>query len=69
MIVSFLEGKAKQNLSPQNCKSIGFEVARIHQITKKFKIKRRNNLSVKSWRGLFVSVKNKCSKIHKDLPN
>jgi len=68
MIVSFLEGKAKQNLSPQNCKSIGFEVARMHQITKKFKIKRRNNLSVKSWRGLFVSVKDKCSKIHKDLP-
>ena len=68
MIVSFLEGKAKQNLSPQNCKSIGFEVARMHQITKKFKIKRRNNLSIKSWRGLFVSVKDKCSKIHKDLP-
>ena len=68
MIVSFLEGKAKQNLSPQNCKSIGLEVARMHQITKKFKIKRRNDLSVNSWRGLFVSVKDKCSKIHKDLP-
>jgi len=68
MIVSFLEGKAKQNLSPQNCKSIGLEVARMHQITKKFKIQRKNDLSIKSWRGLFVSVKDKCSKIHKDLP-
>ena len=28
MIVSFLEGKAKQNLSPLNCKSIGIEVAK-----------------------------------------
>ncbi len=68
MIVSFLEGRAKQNLSPLNCKSIGIEVAKMHQITKDFKLKRQNDLSVKSWRGLFGSVKDKCSEIHKDLP-
>ncbi len=68
MIVSFLEGKAKQNLSPINCKSVGIEVARMHKITKDFKFKRENDLSIKSWRGLFDSVKDKCSKIHKDLP-
>ena len=33
-MVSFLEGKAKKNLSPFNCKSIGIEVAKMHQITK-----------------------------------
>ena len=68
MIVSFLEGKAKQNLSPQNCKSVGLEVAKMHEITKNFKLKRQNDLSVKSWRTLFDSVKDKCSNIHKDLP-
>jgi len=68
MIVSFLEGKAKQNLSPQNCKSVGVEVAKMHKITSNFKLKRDNDLSVKSWRTLFNSVKDKCSKIHKDLP-
>ena len=68
MIVSFLEGKAKQNLSPQNCKSVGVEVAKMHEITKNFKLKRQNDLSVKSWRALFDSVKDKCSNIHKDLP-
>ena len=68
MIVSFLEGKAKQNLSPLNCKSIGIEVAKMHKITKDFKFSRENDLSVKSWRSLFDSVKGKCSKIHKDLP-
>ena len=68
MIVSFLEGKAKKNLSPSNCKSIGIEVAKMHELTKKFKFKRENDLSVKSWRSLFDSVKGKCSKIHKDLP-
>ena len=68
MIVSFLEGKAKQNLSPLNCKSIGIEIAKMHNITKDFKFSRENDLSVKSWRNLFDSVKGKCSKIHKDLP-
>ena len=68
MIVSFLEGKAKQNLSPFNCRSIGKEVAKMHDITKNFKLKRKNDLSVKSWRKLFNSIKDKCSSIHKDLP-
>ena len=68
MIVSFLEGKAKKNLSPLNCKSIGIEVAKMHEITKNFKFKRENDLSINSWRGLFSTVKDKCSEIHKDLP-
>ena len=68
MIVSFLEGKAKKNLSPLNCKSVGIEVAKMHKITSNFKFKRDNDLSIKSWRTLFNSVKDKCSEIHKDLP-
>ena len=68
MIVSFLEGKAKQNLSPANCKSVGSEVAKMHELTKKLKLNRQNDLSVNSWRTLFNSVKNKCENIHKDLP-
>ena len=68
MLVSFLEGKAKQNLSPDNCKSIGIEVARMHELTKNFKPKRQNNLSIQSWRGMFDSVKDQCSKLHTDLP-
>ena len=68
MIVSFLEGKAKKILSPEDCKSIGLEVARMHEITKNFKIQRENNLSVGSWRKIFDQVKDKCVQIHKDLP-
>jgi len=68
MIVSFLEGKAKQILTPNDCKQVGVEVARMHEITKDFKIKRNNNLSVKSWRSLFNSIKDECTKINKDLP-
>ncbi len=68
MIVSFLEGKAKQNLSPENCKSIGVETAKMHELTKNLELKRQNDLSVQSWRKLFEAVKDKCTKIHKDLP-
>jgi homoserine kinase type II len=68
MIVSFLEGKAKNILSPDNCKSLGQEVARMHLITKNFKIRRQNSLSVKSWRTIFEQIKEKCIDIHKDLP-
>ena len=68
MIVSFLEGKAKQNLSPDNCKSIGVETAKMHELTKNLKLKRQNDLSIQSWRKLFDAVKDKCTKIHKDLP-
>ena len=68
MIVTFLEGKAKQILTPQNCKLVGAKVASMHEITKKFSIKRQNDLSINSWGKLFNSVKNECSKIHPDLP-
>ena len=68
MIVSFIEGKAKDILSPENCKSVGVAVAKMHEITKNFKIKRQNDLSIKSWRNIFDSVKAECIKIHKDLP-
>ena len=68
MIVSFLEGKAKKNLSPSDCKIAGRESARLHEITKKFDFKRQNDLSVKSWRKIFDQVKNECNKIHSDLP-
>ena len=67
MIVTFLEGKAKQILTPQNCKLVGVEVAKMHEITKQFTIKRQNDLSINSWRKLFNSVKDECSKIHPDL--
>ena len=35
MIVSFLEGKTKQALTPQNCKFVGVEVAKYARNYKK----------------------------------
>ena len=68
MIVSFLDGKSKSNLSPIECKIVGGQIARLHQITKNFTFKRKNDLSVRSWRSIFSQVKDKCNKIHPELP-
>ena len=53
MIVSFLDGKSKSHLSPLECKTVGSQIARLHQITKNFTFKRKNDLSVRSWRNIF----------------
>ena len=68
MIVSYLDGKSKKNLSPSDCKIVGKESAKLHGITKNFDFKRENDLSIKSWRKIFDQVKDKCNKIHPDLP-
>ena len=67
-VVSFIEGESKEKLSPQNCYDIGIETAKLHKITQKLSIKRKNNLSVESWKSLFNKIENDCSKINKKLP-
>lgn len=67
-ILTFIEGRSKEKLNAADCKAIGKEAARLHNLTSNFKIKRENALSVKSWRGMFDNIKNDCNKIHKDLP-
>ena len=67
-ILTFIEGKSKEKLSNSDCKAIGRETARLHNLTSNFKINRENALSVKSWRQMFENIKNDCSKIHVDLP-
>ncbi len=68
-IVSFLDGKAKKILSPDNCKQIGIYTAKLHLITKNLSGKRENKLSVNSWRNLYNKVKINSYKIHNNLPN
>merc|ERR1712167_176085 len=40
----------------------------MHELTKNLRLNRQNDLSIKSWRKLFDAVKDKCTKIHRDLP-
>ena len=66
-VVSFLEGEAKKNLSPNDCFEVGKNAANLHLITKSLTGKRKNKLSIKSWREIFNKIKNDCSKIHPNL--
>ena len=49
-VVSFLNGKAKKNLLPDDCYQVGIYTAELHLITKNLTGKRENKLSIKSWR-------------------
>ncbi len=66
-VISFLDGSAKKNLSPNNCYQVGISTAKLHLITKNLKNKRENKLSVNAWRPLYNKVKKDCSKIHRNL--
>ena len=66
-VVSFLEGSAKKNLSPDNCHEVGIQAAKLHVITKNLTGKRENNLSVNSWKKIYKNVQKDCSRIHSNL--
>ena len=67
-VISFIDGNAKKNLSPDECYQVGTYAAKLHQITKKLNIKRENKLSVNSWREIYNKVRKNCTKIDKNLP-
>jgi len=67
-VVSYLDGKAKKILEPNDCYEIGVCTARLHLITKNLTGKRENKLSVNSWKEIYNKVKINCSKIHQNLP-
>ncbi len=68
-VVSFLDGKAKQVLNPLDCYEVGVYAAKLHSITKNLISKRKNKLSVNSWREIYNRVKKDCCKIHPNLSN
>tara|TARA_Y100000590_G_C15712081_1_gene1010629 strand:- start:248 stop:1216 length:969 start_codon:yes stop_codon:yes gene_type:complete len=67
-VVSFLEGSAKKILNPNDCYEIGTNTAKLHLITKDLTGRRKNKLSIDSWRKIYNKVKNDCSKISANLP-
>ena len=67
-IVSFLEGKDKKLLSAIDCFTVGKSVARMHLITKKIKLNRKNSMGIKKLEPLLNSIKFK-SKETSNLKN
>ncbi len=55
-IVSFVEGKDKLKLNPNNCYEIGKNIAKFHRASKKIKLYRKNSLSLKEWPKLLTWI-------------
>ncbi len=55
-VVSFLEGKDKKLLKTNDCFAIGKSIARMHQITKKIKLNRKNSMGINKLEPLLKSI-------------
>ena len=56
-IVSFLEGKDKKLLNAIDCYAIGKSIAKMHLITKKIKLVRKNSMGINNLEPLLNSIK------------
>ena len=63
-IVSFLEGKDKKEINTLNCYEIGRIIARMHLITKKIKLVRKNSMGINNLNPLLSSIKFKIKKFN-----
>jgi len=67
-IVSFVEGKDKNKLKIKDCYEIGKNIAKLHIVSKKIKLYRKNSMSLNSWPKLLNKISNnKCKKIDVNL--
>ncbi len=55
-LVTFLHGQSKNKITSEECFEIGKITAQLHEITKKFNISRKNNLSIESWQNIFEKI-------------
>ena len=66
-IVSFVEGKDKNKLKIKDCYEIGKNIAKLHMVSKKIKLYRKNSMSLNSWSKLLNKIGNKYKKIEINL--
>lgn len=74
-IVTFLDGLWIRRPSPAHCAAVGEALARLHLAGADFKMKRKNALSIESWRPLYENAKSRgdsvrlglCAEIAKEL--
>ena len=67
VIVSFVEGKDKSKLTIKNCYDIGKNVAKLHNVSKKIKLYRKNSMSLTSWQNILNKIGNGCKIINPNL--
>ena len=66
-IVTFLDGKDKNNLNNKNCYEIGKNIGKLHKASNKIKLYRQNSMSANNLNVLLKSIKFKSKKIDSNL--
>ena len=56
-IVTFLKGKDKKKVNESDCYAIGKTIAKMHLVTKKIKLTRKNSMGVRYLKPLLQSIK------------
>ncbi len=68
-LVSFLEGKDKNQLTNKDCFQVGKNAALLHLAAKKLRLFRKNSLSVNSWGPLLNRIDKRINKLSSNLIN
>ncbi len=58
IIVNYLEGKSKQNITIDNCYQVGSSMGLMHFYSKDFELQRDNSLSIEGWKRLIKNCTN-----------
>ncbi len=66
-LVSFLEGKDKNQLTNKDCFQVGKNAALLHLAAKKLKLYRKNSLSINSWGPLLNRIDKRINKLSSNL--
>lgn len=66
-IVTFLEGMWPRRIHNEHCEQVGKTLAKMHLAAASFKMKNNNTLSIKNWRPLFASCRERASEVDRKL--
>ena len=66
-IVSFLNGKDKKTLSPNDCYIVGKNIAKLHNASKKLRLYRKNALAVPKLNKLLSSINKKIDRVQNNI--
>ena len=66
-ILSYIQGETIKDLTDDMCFKIGTETAKLHLLTEKMKLSRKNSLSVESWRDMYSKLEKKLNHNDKKL--
>ncbi len=66
-LVTFLDGKDKNELTAKDCYIVGKNIGKLHKASKRLRIFRKNSMSINSWGPLLNKIDRRINKVSKNL--